>query len=372
MGDDSVPVGIARTVIESDYEPTRFELFCCDLVSEIEGGVIVVPTSQSWDRGRDGRSVGSGTRIALCATLMNSLDNKVRSDLKKLFANGGDFAKVYFCTSHANASEHTLDKCVAEVRAEVGTSIPVEPLNGTQLSRISGRFPNPIRRHYATEIRELLQALTEDDSQESQVRESTIFALAAAAHPSSGAIRDAAYRQIVLRVLAEEPRTLAVVCREASNRLRLASVIPKRVLEQHVGALLQKGLVSSDDGVYAITDAGIEELEDVDAAAAKQLLDGRTRIREAIEEELGFALADQQFSRIWTAIQTRLTAFFYDNGREMVCVIDRFARPGEECGPGESVDLPFFVKELAAAAAAECAQAELAEQMVVAVSDSFL
>jgi hypothetical protein len=47
--------GIAQLLLETDRNDYRFESFCCAVCSK-EHGVEFLPTSKTYDLGRDGRS----------------------------------------------------------------------------------------------------------------------------------------------------------------------------------------------------------------------------------------------------------------------------------------------------------------------------
>ena len=48
--------GIIKSLFETEESSTRFENICIDLYNQAEGAQLV-PTSKSWDRGRDARSI---------------------------------------------------------------------------------------------------------------------------------------------------------------------------------------------------------------------------------------------------------------------------------------------------------------------------
>jgi len=74
---------MARTILENELSSHRFERFCVALFSEVDG-VEYVPTSASWDLGRDGRSVSARDDPALaviCCSLRDDVDEKARRDV---------------------------------------------------------------------------------------------------------------------------------------------------------------------------------------------------------------------------------------------------------------------------------------------------
>ncbi len=71
--------GIAEFILNAETNFARFEKFAAAICGRSED-VTFVPTSQTYDRGRDGRSMGRsrGTHAnVICATLNTELDDKV-------------------------------------------------------------------------------------------------------------------------------------------------------------------------------------------------------------------------------------------------------------------------------------------------------
>jgi hypothetical protein len=63
---------------------SRFEEYANSVVSAIEGGVVVVSTSTTWDLGRDGRGL-QGSGIFVCASLAGCGKSQFRIDSEAEF-----------------------------------------------------------------------------------------------------------------------------------------------------------------------------------------------------------------------------------------------------------------------------------------------
>src|ERR1035438_237518 len=92
---------IAELILHTASNSYRFENFCISAVGKHEG-VTYLPTSQSWDFGRDGRASsrgrGSHSNI-LCATLNENLDGKAEADVLRLTASASP-DRIAYCSSH--------------------------------------------------------------------------------------------------------------------------------------------------------------------------------------------------------------------------------------------------------------------------------
>ena len=285
----SIHYGISCAILRQDSEPTRFEDFCADLLTDVEGGTPIVTTSRSWDSGRDGRSVGPGPRIVLCATLMSSVDEKAKSDVTKLIKAKTKADKLYFCTSQP-VSETKLNECAASVADLAGDEITIETLSGPQLADLSRAYPKSLTLHYRAEIDECLAAFTSDDRDEDSRRKSLLLALATCGHTNSGAIRDACYQASILSVLADEiPRTRNEVSKSLGDRLHISHPIPPLVVGYHLDSLSEQGLVqvTPEDQKFVITADGNDAVEENENKAVVNLGEGRDAVRSALEESTG-------------------------------------------------------------------------------------
>lgn len=75
---------IAEAIFRFDSEPMRFERFANAIVSEYEGGIPVLPTSKTWDMGRDGRAETSTAGIYVCSSLADHIDVKSQQDILRI------------------------------------------------------------------------------------------------------------------------------------------------------------------------------------------------------------------------------------------------------------------------------------------------
>ncbi|MFO0685356.1 MAG: hypothetical protein U0234_25075 [Sandaracinus sp.] len=355
---DQIPVGVAKAVLAQDVHDQRFEVFCCDLVGDIEGDVLVVPTSASWDRGRDGRSVGGQRRVLVCASLTPRLDPKVEDDLKKIIKSGIRFEKVYYCTSQPT-SEHTLDGICAELRSLMPQGAEIEPLSGEQIARLSSVRPASMWKHYRAEVEDIWRNIVANDEAPEAQRHSLLLALATAGHENSTAIRRACYEAVILRALVASggSATSNEIATRVSNDLGLGRPIPVGVITDNLGAMVKAGLAASG-ARWSITDAGRAAADEHAAEAAKQLLEGRRDVRVALEGSVGFKFSDTQFDAIWNAVEQKLAHLFLTQGYRIVALVSGIIAPAPSGSQAaEDHGLPFFVDELARTASATCGSA---------------
>jgi len=117
----SMNAALAEIIIKIDTNDHRFEEFARQTCS-LEHGIEFVPTSRTWDRGRDGRTTGSATSgfaNLLCATLNREIDGKVEADLLRLTATSSPKHLIYCCSQPL--SEHAIDVLDKSIRRHIPT-----------------------------------------------------------------------------------------------------------------------------------------------------------------------------------------------------------------------------------------------------------
>jgi hypothetical protein len=364
--------GVIQSVILGDPHPQRFESFCNALVSELEGGIAVVPTSRSWDLGRDGRDA-SGQGLFICATLEAKVSAKSVNDIKRLTEHAVKVSRVYFCSSRL-LSEKQCAELEASLRPLLVPDATVSVHGAAQLAALAARTPAIASRHYQAEIEEtvaLMRGAATDGAPEEEALRLSLMTLGSEA---SHEIRRSLYFGILCSVFARGPRNSAECARDVSARLSLQRNIPWEVLEPYVRELAETGDIRLDEGRYHLTDAGNARLQGSEGGAAAQIVDGRTRLREAIEKSIGNRLADQHYDRIWAVIRQKMSHFFYTRGQQMVEEVGRLLSDEPSTAGRASTPPPaplFFIDDLAMAVANTATHPDQREELRTAVRDLF-
>lgn len=143
-----------EAILKGEVNDSRFEKFCQALLQKSEG-VTIVPTSASWDQGRDGISIrpssGSHSEV-LCCTITDKIDGKVISDAQRLAETKTTPHHVYYCFS-LDLSDHRRDELAADFRVHLKGTYSVSMLGAKQLASIAERFPELFRDFYHAEVR---------------------------------------------------------------------------------------------------------------------------------------------------------------------------------------------------------------------------
>jgi len=315
--------GVISALFSTETNPIRFESFCIDLCRKVYG-FDFVPTSRTWDLGRDGRALrrSPGSRPAiLCASIEADIDAKVKADMKRL-AQTTESAGVIYCSSQA-LTELRCDKTGAIIRELYPQAELVEVLGQAQLLDLAQRNEEILRHHYGAEIDNAEKALRVQPGAP-RVADDIGLRLALITQTGEDAqqLREDVARRLILDTLLEgNPLSPSEITQLITAKLHL----PRSVSAWYVEGLLEKlretGLVSLADGKAVLTAAGVEDAQAVTGDATQKLLQGRAAVREAIRSLTGYTLMDQEFDRVWNTLQDGLADLFYKHGMAMVRMV---------------------------------------------------
>ncbi len=141
---------IAQIVIENEKNDYRFENFVREICGKHEG-IDFVPTSQSWDLGRDARATAAGKgshRNLICATLNKDVNAKVDADLLRVTATSSPDRLIY-CSSQ-KLSEKNVDEITQIIRRHAPSG-SVLVLGAIQLGVLAEKYPDVFEKHYHAE-----------------------------------------------------------------------------------------------------------------------------------------------------------------------------------------------------------------------------
>jgi len=311
---------VSQLVLEIESNAYRFECFCREAVSIIEGGAIILSTSRSWDLGRDGVGTGTARGVYVCVTLRDDVDGKALDDITRLMATTPSIKRVYFCSSK-KLSENTLSLLEQQLATELDATFEIKCLGASQLLDTVTGSPGILERHYGGDLKAALKAISPDQSDDGDLN-GLHLALIAAAGDTSVKIRQDLYSGALLEVLNDgTPRTAVGCAKKIAERLHLARSISESALKPHLDRLVEDGSLSLQSNLYAITAPGVARWTALQTSAADHILKGRRAIRIAYETSLGENLSDPDFNKIFDILEDYLTAHFHRRGAAIVAEV---------------------------------------------------
>ena len=179
---------VSQAVLAIEGNDGRFEAFCRDVVSTIEGGAIIFSTSKSWDLGRDGVGAGGARGIYVCASLRDDVDLKTFEDLQRITSTTTPIKHIYFCSSQ-KLSEHRRSQIENQLADETDYTFEVTCIGSTQLTEAASRDPGLFEKYYGAEVHGALRAISPDPDDDTEVT-GLRLALIAGAGDNSVEIRD--------------------------------------------------------------------------------------------------------------------------------------------------------------------------------------
>jgi len=313
-------------VLRAEDHATRFEDLANHVISDLEK-TPVVGTSKSWDRGRDGRSVGSSSGLFVLTTL-ESDEKKPERDAVGLRDSGARVKLVYFVSAHDH-SELALDRIKSGIGGILGEKVRVEALGRSQLVDLltRGHGRDALTRLYAGELASTAMALGPlgaDDVHLHQLQ----LALGTFGAKDTGELRVRLGTRLVLWLLGEGPNNLEGIAAQATKRFGIEG-LTSVALRQYAEQLQSDGsVVSQDSPRLALTSKGREELEMLLEERAATDIRGQSALRAAFDTSLGRSPGEQEWSLLWTALQNELAKAFYARGMELLEFVSTFLQDG--------------------------------------------
>lgn len=356
-------------VIELETNDGRFESFCQSVISIIEGGAVVLPTSRSWDLGRDGVGAGPAAGVFVCCSLRDDVDLKALTDIERLIATTPDLGFIYFCSSQ-NLSEYRINQIETELRTALEFKTPVKCLGSLQLASVANREAVVAEKHYGSELSDCYAAISNsvsDDTESVGLR----LALMSAAGESSQDIRDELYASGLLDLISEKSSTIGNLARRLSEELKLSRPLPQEVIIPHLKRLVTQEHINQIGGIYSITEAGRNYISEREVSAAGRLLVGRNSIRNSLEVQLGTKILDDHFSKIWKVFEDRMAHYFSSRGHSIVLEISALLSIDGEPAGTEALSGYSFLDELARQVSETSSHAQQRDELYLAVKDIF-
>jgi hypothetical protein len=362
---------MALSIIRADLRDDRFERFCNDIVGVLEGGIHVLLTSRSWDKGRDGRAETSTITVYVMTSLSDDVDGKSERDARRLKESARPAEAVYFCSSQS-LSEKRCDEIAGQLREILGTENKVVVLGAGQLADVVGQSPAVFIEHYGQEFDGLMAMLRKSIDEPVRDDGSLRLALMSIAGETSEEVRDSLYGNVIRTALKTRPSNTAECAKHVSDQFRLHRVLPVEAIERHLEILLAEGDVSLNlERRYELTVAGKEKLAAQELAAVDALRQGRDVIQRHLERSLGHSLTNDHFNRIWDIVREKLASAFFDRGLQLVTQVGfmvKRAAGSEAIGD----DRPLcFLPALADAVANTSSSASQQDELRLAIRDMF-
>ena len=304
MSEPPFTESMAVQILSAELYPTRLENVCIDLFTEIDGEDYL-PTSASYDLGRDGRS-RSGAFIA-CGTSDNAM-GKATSDVDRILENAR-VSHLHFC-SIQRISEQEIERIRGAIREKCPDAEAIEVHGVKQLATLFHRHPAAFLTHYRGELENLRTLLL--TSSDDEYVEDTLgmrLALTTQLNEDGAALKRSVLKNLILLSLASgTTQHVSGLARRVSESLHLPHPINTSFLEPEVNTLRHEGLIEAVGEAHKITDAGLEEIKKGAEEGTKRLLEARKLFHEALDTLADANLSLDEFNRVWNVIQDGLAS----------------------------------------------------------------
>jgi hypothetical protein len=346
MADVEFTPNMSRAILRDDDDFSRFEKFCCELFTYIDG-VRYVPTSRSHDLGRDGKSDAldpERLRYFLCAsTKEKDPRGKALKDLREVLRHTTPI-HVRFCFTQ-EVREDVAEDIVRQAEA-MASDVRFTVTGLTQFVTYAGQNKRVFLQFYAHEIRDLRDCLMSDPNKGAEQAPSLRLALATALSGDLKSVREQVARNLVLHALSEKAElTLEEVAALVSLQLGLVRPVATSCLLLPVEKLIDEGAIERRDRHLRVSPIGVAEHDSSDAASTSSLLNGRKAIRDALTALVGKNLSNKDFSKIWDLIRNELAHMFLHYGMNIVREVAKIA--GDATVDPRQTGLDQHIRQLA-------------------------
>lgn len=326
---------IAEIIIENEKSDYRFETFTREICEKHEG-IEFVPTSQSWDRGRDARATAAGRgshRNLICATLNKDLNEKVDSDLLRVTSTSSPDRLVY-CSSQ-KLSEEKVDDITKLIRRHVPTG-SVLVLGSIQLGALAEKYGDILEKHYPAEVQSIRSALFTEPSADGTATKGLRLALIAFGSDEATELRHKILHNSVLEFFADgKTHTVNEITGAFSRDLGLPRPLRSELLAKIVAQEDRDETVRREGDSWIITEFGRQRLKVAPVQAATHLLEGRELVRCRLESLIGNKIADQQYQQLWSGLVDFLSGLFHANGLAVIRAVQQFLSGSRDASEDE-------------------------------------
>jgi hypothetical protein len=313
---------IAEAIIRAEENAIRFEDFCRDICQR-EFGVVLVPTSKTYDRGRDAKPLDPAAGAYVCATLeKQKLRKKIDDDTKHLQATSAP-RRVTYCTAVA-LSELAIDDYETLIRGNMPQAT-VRVLSAQQLASLAVQYVDIFEGYYVSELKATQAMLLRLENPDQRSDDDALrLALLTMGTDDACQLRDEIGQHAVLQVLARAtgPATAVRIAETIAADLRIPSSVHPNLVEALLGRLSQQLLVEEREGSWALSSAGRDAAANVPTETAQQVLEGARVIRSTLEELSGYRFTDLQFTTLWSTLLDYLTELFRSKGLAVIHAIN--------------------------------------------------
>lgn len=329
MAHSQVSEAIANQILRHEINAFRFERFCLDLFSAIDG-VQYSPTSVSWDLGIDGRTDETsrvGVDSVLCASLVSRVSDKAGNDIGRCLTSVSP-KNLRFCSSQA-MSEHARTGIEAELRRRFESIESLRLAGLEQIVAYSSSNPDTFLRWYGADVANIRDLLASGDGDsESDARAGLRVALTTQLDGDLSGLRRRTLEALILDSLEAGGGELSQnsLASAVSQRLHLGRAIAPAYLTEAVEVLATAGQVSREADLVVVTAEGKSAIEERAATGIETTTRGRSLLTQSMRATTGITLSPQDESSLWQIVSDNLAVLFFEQGIDITNAIGSLLR----------------------------------------------
>lgn len=328
MSAGGIPEQWARMVIEAEVSSVRFEDFCVELFSDVEG-IDYVRTSRSYDLGRDARGVAAKSGAVppfICCSLRGDHEDKALGDIRRILEFVQPKSILICCSTKISESAiHGIEQAARKVAPSLET-IRTHGLD--QLSQLAARYPKAVRLLYSGEVATIKAALGYDDEKDESIKLTgmRIALTTQLQDDATGRRKDLLWNLILTALSNGMEREVEELAMSISEALHLSRVINESYLQGELSNLAAEGFIDAHGDSFSLTPLGRLNLQERNEAGSKNLLIGQEAVRRQIASLTGHSIDSKEYSLVWNVFLDGLASVFLLNGVHIISSISAIAK----------------------------------------------
>jgi hypothetical protein len=289
-------------------------------------GYDYVPTSRSYDLGRDGRTSStspSGQVGVICCTTGEDIDRKSKDDIIRVLESITPVEILFCSTHHECKSEKNLQRVENELRSIAPQVAGISAFGTIQLVALVQRHPNAFEHRYAAELIEYQSFLGRETFRSANMQTDSLrLALATQFQEDAQKLRSEVLTTALLFTLSDQKQhTIERIAKSISDGLRLPRIIHQSYFRDSLNKLIKDGAVCVDNGLFSIRPEGQKLVRAREQRRDHSAKEGARLLQDEIETLLNRKFQGQEFSVVWKRIQDEFANLFFSNGLKVIRAI---------------------------------------------------
>lgn len=311
-------------VLTETQDSDKFERFAADFWTAVSGRRFVV-TSKNYDDGADGRAVEFSGQSVICATLRDDASKPI-SDAKTIIAKRGCPKEILFVYAKP-MTEANIRSIHADLHDRVKLNCKMDSISATQIVDFISREigVDEFLRHYGAEYDAIRIALQGHiDLSPASLR----LAFTVLTIDETAVLRTTLMQRAVLLSISKHPEKSLEHLHSVFKSEHGLHHVSVASIEYHLQRAVTDGMIKPGAVGYVLTEGGLKENKVLCEQQLNSYVNGKELVRAGITSELGSALPEREWEKLWDKLESLFTNLFHREGIRLTKVLKDLVESG--------------------------------------------